>query len=250
MSIHYPQSIWYFNSINMPIPSTLLTFDPMPTLTLILAPQSGPARLDAILGNPFLCSWFRSTLNTRVLDYQPSLIDITAHLNDNTHTTYTLNSNLASSLFSVFKKLIQVINCAGNNFNLHIDIIPLPLNLPKNAVASLAMPDPVTSWGVLSTSINPLTLEFYSIANIFKMFKKLQSITNFLFGWIVEVIKASIVQGQSSRWNFGSCFRLTFEKFFDRICPVAQGNPYWNALPGFIQDYDTITARKDFWIYS
>lgn len=228
----------------MPILSTLSTFDPMPTLALILAPQSGPARLDAILGDPFLRSLFQSALNTRVLDYQPSLIDITAHLNDNTRTTYTLDSDLAGSLFSVFKKLIQIINCAGNNFNPNIDIVPLPLNLPKNAVASLAMPDPVTSWGALSASVNPLALEFYSVANIFKMFKKLQSIANFLFGWIAEVIKASVVQGQSSRWNFGSYFGLTFEEFFDRIRPVARGNPYWNALPGFIQDYDAVTARK------
>ena len=216
----------------------------MPTLALILAPQSGPARLDAILGDPFLRSMFQGALNTRVLDYQLSLVDITAHLNDDARTTYTLDSDLAGSLFSTFKKLIQVINCAGNNFNPNVGIVSLPLNLPKDAVTSLNMPDPVTSWGTLSSSINPLALEFCSVANIFKMFKKLQKIANFLFGWIAEAIRISVLQGQGSRWNFGSYFGLTFEDFLSRIYPVVQGNPYWSALSGFVRDYDAVTARK------
>jgi len=137
----------------MPVLSTLLTFNPMPTLTLILAPQSGPAHLDAILGDPFLHSLFQGVLNTHVLNYQLSLIDITAHLNEDARTTYTLDSDLASSLFSIFKKLIQVINCVGNNFNPNIDIISLPLNLPKDAVTSLNMPEPITSWGTLTHSL-------------------------------------------------------------------------------------------------
>lgn len=228
----------------MPVLSTLSTFDPIPTLALILAPQSGPARLDAILGDPFLRSIFQGALNTRVLDYQLSLIDITAHLNDDTRTTYTLDSDLAGSLFSIFKKLIQVINCAGNNFNPNVDIVSLPLDLPKDAIASLGMPEPITSWGTLSTSVNPLALEFYSVANIFKMFKKLQSIANFLFGWIAEAVKVSVLQGQGSRWNFGSYFGLTFEEFLGRIHPIVHGNPYWNALSGFVQNYDAVTARK------
>ena len=172
----------------MAVQSTLLTFDPMPTLALILAPQSGPARLDAILSDPFLRSLFQGALNTHILDYKISLSDITAHLNDNARTTYTLDSDIAGSLSSCFKKAIQVITCAGNNFNPNIDIMPLPFHLPKDAVTSLRMPDPVISWGALSSAVNPLSLEFYSVANIFKMFKKLQDIGNFLFGWIAEAI--------------------------------------------------------------
>lgn len=228
----------------MPVVSTLSTFDPMPTLALILAPQSGPARLDAVLGDPFLRSVFQGALNAHVLDYKISLTDITAHLNNNARTTYTLDSDIAGSLFSVFKKLIQVITCAGNNFNPNIDVIPLPPNLPKGAVASLGIADPVTSWGVLSTSVNPLALEFYSVANIFKMFRKLQDIANFLFGWIAEAIKISVVQGQTSRWNFGSYFGLTFEQFLDHIRPVVQGNPYWSVLSGFVQSYNAVAAKK------
>ena len=87
-------------------------------------------------------------------------------------------------------------------------------------------------------------LEFYSVANIFKMFKKLQSIANFLFGWIAEAVKVSVLQGQGSRWNFGSYFGLTFEEFLGRIHPIVHGNPYWNALSGFVQNYDAVTARK------
>jgi hypothetical protein len=230
----------------MPVLSTLSTFDPMPTLALILAPQSGPARLDAILADPFLRSLFQGTLNARALEYKISLSDITAHLNDDANTTYTLDTDIAGSLFSTFKKLIQVITCAANNFNPNIDIISLPSNLPKGAVASLGMPDPVTSWGALSTSINPLTLEFHSVANIFKMFKKLQDIANFLFGWIAEAVKTSVLQGEGSRWNFGSYFGLTFEEFIARILPIVQANPYWSVLPGLVQCYDAITAKKDF----
>ena len=228
----------------MPVLSTLSTFDPMPTLALILTPQSGPARLDAILGDPFLHSMFQGTLNTCVLDYQLSLVNITVHLNDGARTTYTLDSDLAGSLFSIFKKLIQVINCAGNTFNPNVGILSLHLNLPKDAVTSLNMPDPVISWGTLSSSINPLTLEFCSITNIFKMFKKLQKITDFLFGWIAEAIRISVLQGQGSRWNFGSYFGLTFEDFLSRIYLVVQGNPYWSALSRFVRDYDAVTARK------
>lgn len=227
----------------MPVPSTLSTFDPLPALALILAPQSGPARLNAILGDPFLCSTFQGTLNARVLDYKISFTDITAHFKDNAHTTYTLDSDIAGSLFSIFKKLVQVITCAGNNFNPNIDIMPLPPNLPKDAIASLGMPNPIISWGTLSTSVNPLALEFYSVANIFKMFKKLQDIANFLFGWIAEAIKTSVLQGGNSKWNFRSYFGLTFEEFLDRILPIVQ-NPYWGALTGFVQGYDATTAKK------
>jgi len=228
----------------MPVHSTLSTFDPMPTLTLILTPQSGPARLDAVLGNPFLHSIFQGALNSHILDYRISLTDIMAHLNNNAHTTYTLDSDIAGSLFSVFKKLIQVITCAGNNFNPNINIIPLPSDLPKDAVASLSMPELVTSWGALSTSVNPLALEFYSITNIFKMFRKLQDIANFLFGWIAEAVKVSVSQGQNSKWNFGSYFGLTFKDFFDRIQCITQGHPYWSALSGLVQCYNATTAKK------
>lgn len=227
----------------MPIPSTLSMLDPLPALTLILAPQSGPARLDVILGDPFLRSTFQGALNTRVLDYKISLTDITAHLNENMCTTYTLDSDIAGSLFSIFKKLIQVITCAGNNFNPNIDIMPLPPNLPKDAITSLSMPDPIISWGALSTSVNPLALEFYSVTNIFKMFKKLQDIANFLFGWIAEAIKTSVLQGQDSRWNFGSYFGLTFEDFLNRVLPAVQ-NPYWGALTGLVQGYDATAAKE------
>lgn len=164
----------------MPILSTMSNFDPMPTLTLILAAQSGPTHLDAILGNPFLCSIFQGALNTQVIDYKISFINITAHLNEDAHTTYTLDPDVAGSLFNLFKKkLIQVITCAGNNFNPNIDILPLPSTLPNNAVASLSMPNPITSWGALTSSVNPLTLEFDSIRNIFKIFRKLQDILIF-----------------------------------------------------------------------
>lgn len=228
----------------MPILSTMSNFDPMPALALILAPQSGPARLDAVLSDPFLRSIFQGALNARVLDYKISFTDITAHLNNDARTTYTLDSDIAGSLFSIFKKLIQIITCAGNNFNPNVDIMPLPSNLPDDAVTSLGMPDPVVSWGTLAASVNPLSLEFYSVGNIFKMFKKLQDIANFLFGWIAEAIKASVLQGQSSKWNFGSYFGLTFEDFLGRIHPVAQGNPYWNALSGLVPCYDATTVRK------
>ena len=228
----------------MPVLSTMSNFDPMPALALILAPQSGPARLDAILGDPFLRSIFQGALNARVIDYKISFTDITAHLNGEARTTYTLDADIASSLFSVFKKLTQVITCAGNNFNPNIDIIPLPSQLPKDAVASLGMTDPVSSWGTLNTSINPLALEFDSVASIFKVFKKLQDIANFLFGWIAEAVKISVLQGQGSKWNFGSYFGLSFEEFLDRIQPVVQGNPYWSALSGLIHSYDAIAAKK------
>lgn len=228
----------------MPVLSTLSTFDPMPALALILAPQSGPARLEAILGDPFLRSIFQGALNAHVLDYKISLTDITAHLNDNARTTYTLDSDIAGSLFSIFKKLIQVITCAGNNFNPNSDIMPLPVDLPKDAVASLGMPDLVTSWGALSSTVNPLALEFCSVANILKMFKRLQDIANFLFGWIAEAIRISVLQGESSKWNFGSYFGLTYEEFLDHIRPVIQGNPYWSALSGLIQCYDAVAAKK------
>ena len=76
------------------------------------------------------------------------------------------------------------------------------------------------------------------------MFKKLQKIANFLFGWIAEAIRISVLQGQGSRWNFGSYFGLTFEDFLSRIYPVVQGNPYWSALSGFVRDYDAVTAQK------
>jgi len=221
--------------IVMPVLSTMSNFDPMPTLALILAPQSGPTRLDAILGDPFLHSIFQGTLNAQVIDYKISFIDITAHLNGDAHTTYTLDPDVASSLFSLFKKLIQVITCAGNNFNPNIDIISLPSKLPDNAV---------TSWGTLTSSINPLTLEFDSVSNIFKMFRKLQDIANFLFGWIVEVVKISILQGQGSRWNFGSYFGLSFKGFLDRIHPVVCGNLYWSTLSGLVQCYDATAAKK------
>jgi hypothetical protein len=75
------------------------------------------------------------------------------------------------------------------------------------------------------------------------MFKKLQDIANFLFGWIAEAIKISVLQGQNSRWNFGSYFGLTFEEFLDRITPAIQ-NPYWGALTGFVQGYDAPAAKK------
>jgi len=228
----------------MPIISTMSNFDPMPTLALILAPQSRLARLEAILGDPFLCSIFHSALNARALNYKISFTDITVHLNKDARTTYTLDSNIAGSLFSIFKKLIQIITCASNNFNPNIDIMPLPSGLPNDTVTSLRMPNPIVSWGTLTASINPLSLEFYSIGNIFKMFKKLQDIANFLFGWIAEAIKASVLQGESSKWNFGSYFRLTFEEFIGRIHLVTQGNPYWNGLSGLVQCYDATTAKK------
>jgi len=207
----------------MPIISTMSNFDPMPTLALILAPQSGLARLEAILGNPFLHSIFHSALNARALDYKISFTDITVHLNKDMHTTYTLNSDIAGSLFSIFKKLIQIITCAGNNFNPNINILPLPSGLPNDAITSLRMPDPIVSWGTLAASVNLLSLEFYSVGNIFKMFKKLQDITNFIFGWIAEAIKASALQGESSKWNFGSYFGLTFEEFIGRIALLPKG---------------------------
>jgi len=75
------------------------------------------------------------------------------------------------------------------------------------------------------------------------MFKKLQDIANFLFGWIAEAVKASVLQRQNSRWNFGSYFGLTFEEFLDRILPAIQ-NPYWGALSGFVQGYDATAAKK------
>lgn len=224
----------------MPIMSTMPNFDPMPTLALILAPQSGSAR------DPFLRSIFHSALNACVLDYKISFTDITVHLNKDARTTYTLDCDIAGSLFSIFKKLIQIITCASNNFNPNIDIMPLPSDLPNNTITSLGMPDPIVSWGTLTMSVNLLSLEFYSVSNIFKMFKKLQDITNFLFGWIAEAIKASVLQGESSKWNFGSYFGLTFEEFISRIRPVADGNPYWNALSGLVQNYDATTAKKDF----
>lgn len=227
----------------MPVLSTLSTFDPLPALALILTPQSGPARLDAVLSDPFLRSTFQGALNVRVLDYKLSLTDITAHLNDNARTTYALDSDITGSLFSIFKKLIQVITCAGDNYNPNVDIMPLLPNLPKGAVTSLGMTDPIISWGALSASVNPLALEFYSVANIFKMFKKLQDIANFLFGWIAEAVKASVLQGQNSRWNFGSYFGLTYEEFLDRILLAIQ-NPYWGALPGLVQGYDATAAKK------
>lgn len=225
-------------------------FDPMPTLALILAPQSGPAHLDATLGDPFLRSIFQGALNVRALNYKISFIDITVHLSSDARTTYTLDPDITGSLFSVFKKLIQVITCTGNNFNPNVDIMPLPSNLPNDAITSLNMPDPVVSWGTLTASINPLSLEFYSVGNIFKMFHKLQDIANFLFGWIAEAIKTSVLQGESSKWNFRSYFGLTFKEFLDRIRPVVQGNPYWNILPGFVQNYNTTTAKKGVLIHS
>jgi len=106
------------------------------------------------------------------------------------------------------------------------------------------MADPVTSWGALTSSVNLLALEFNSIGNIFKMFRKLQDIANFLFGWIVEVVKVSVLQGQDSRWNFGSYFGLSFEEFLNRIHPVIHGNPYWSTLSGLVQCYDATTAKK------
>lgn len=60
------------------------------------------------------------------------------------------------------------------------------------------------------------------------------------------MIKASVLQGESSKWNFGSYFGLTFEEFIDRIRPVADGNPYWNTLSGLVQYYNVTTAKKDF----
>lgn len=78
------------------------------------------------------------------------------------------------------------------------------------------------------------------------MFKKLQDITNFLFGWIAEAVKTSVLQGEGSKWNFGSYFGLMFEEFLARILLIVQGNPYWSVLPRLVQCYNTTTAKKDF----
>lgn len=82
----------------MPVLSTMSNFDPIPTLALILTPQSGPTCLDTILGDPLLQSIFHSALNTHVLNYKISFINITAHPNNSAPTTYTLDSDVASSL--------------------------------------------------------------------------------------------------------------------------------------------------------
>ena len=120
----------------MPVHSTLSTFDPMPTLALILTPQSGPARLDAVLGNPFLHSIFQGALNSHVLDYRISLTDIMAHLNNNTCTTYTLDSDIAA-LFLAFSRssfrllparaTISILTLTSYHFLL---IFPKTLSLP------------------------------------------------------------------------------------------------------------------------
>ena len=76
------------------------------------------------------------------------------------------------------------------------------------------------------------------------MFNKFQDIVRFLFGWIAEAVKISVLQGQSSKWKFGSYFGLTFKEFMNRIYPVIKKNLYWNSLSGLVQCYDAITAKK------
>ena len=70
-----------------------------------------------------------------------------------------------------------------------------------------------------------------------------QDIVNFLFGWITEAVKICVLQGQNSKWNFGSYFGLMFKEFMGRIYPVVKKNPYWNSLSGLVQCYNAITAK-------
>lgn len=192
--------------------------------------------LEETLADPFLRALFQGAIGNLVLDYKPSPLDVVPHLRSGV-TTYSLDPQVANSLWVSIRKIAQIIHCAGNNYNPFTTRQPLPITIPPARLRAIQLSSPLISMALAFPFNNPLLIECDTIDDILNRVIIIRHIANYYVRWMARGIKTSVEQGVGAAWNWGCYWGMTWSDFLDRLGVPVPIKPL-GGLPEGVLDYD------------
>ncbi|KAF8073445.1 hypothetical protein FPV67DRAFT_1666212 [Lyophyllum atratum] len=183
---------------------------------LSFVPAGSLRELEATIRDPFLKTLFQGTIGSSIYNYRYNPIDIINHL-DLGVTTYSLDRQIATSLWLVLKKLAQVIHCAALNHNPFETNRPLPLTIPIAQLRALRVSAPHISLVLAFPDQNPLSDRFSTIEELRDRIELVQHIAAYYVRWIGRGIQRSVEKGVGSTWNWGAMWGMGWLEFLGRL---------------------------------
>lgn len=210
----------------------------MPAVLSTLSRTSNPAfrAVESVLADPFLRALFQGAIGSLILDYRPSRLDIVPHLRSGV-TTYLLDPQVAHSLWLSIRKIAQIINCAGNDYNPFTTIQPLLISIPPARLRAADLVSPLISLSLAFPFVNPLLVECDSVDDVYNRVTMVRHIANYYVRWMACGILKSVEQGLGAAWNWGSYWGMTWEDFLGRLGVHGPTKPL-GELPNGVVDYN------------
>ncbi|KAF8062361.1 hypothetical protein FPV67DRAFT_1452218 [Lyophyllum atratum] len=190
----------------------------MPAMSKALTFVANPTTrdLERVINSPFLKTLFQGAIGSFLIDYAFSPLDVVTTLEYGV-TRYSLDPQMAATLWSTIPKLAQVIHCAAWEHNPFASAEPLPTSLPFDKLRSIDLPAPIISLVLASPQRNPLLDSFDSAYDLKHRITLVQHIAMYYIRWLAMGVERSIKQGLESKWSWGSYWGLSWEEFIAHI---------------------------------
>ncbi|KAG6817325.1 hypothetical protein H0H93_007338, partial [Arthromyces matolae] len=173
-------------------------------------------KIELSLADPLCKTLFSGIIDTVPLNYRFTPLDIDAHLNQGV-VTYTLDKEVANSLWVPLRRLAQFVHCAAYNFNPYATQMPLPSSISLAKLVEINVEAPDLSRVIATPIHNPLLGHFPSARLLRDRIVLIQRAIESALEWIGKALEATLTRGDDCSWNWGAYWGIERGDFLERV---------------------------------